>query len=128
MNLIREEETKKVLSNCRSFTPQWFLDYFQKYGTDSDCDYIFENLPADIHKEVDDLALEFIRTTRLKSAEADLQIEENDKRIKEMDKQILEKDALIQFIIRLNKELNNDYYRLQLQWENVKEMNRQLGI
>lgn len=40
MNFIREEETKRVLSNCRSVTPQWLLDYFLEHDTDSDCDYI----------------------------------------------------------------------------------------
>jgi hypothetical protein len=128
MNFIREEETKRVLSNCRSVTPQWFLDYFLEHDTDSDCDYIFENLPSDIHKQVDDLAAQFVKITRIESEKVLKQIEEVGRQTKEADKQIKCIDVLTDCVTQYNKQNKIEIYQIQQQLENVREMNRQLGI
>jgi septal ring factor EnvC (AmiA/AmiB activator) len=112
--LIREEETKYVLNNYQSMTPQYLLDYFMKYHNDSDCIYIFNNLPKDLQKMVDDLAFE-------KLPELDRQIEEVKKERSEVQKQI-------QFVDNLNKQLDNDIYKIETQLEISRELNRQLGI
>ena len=128
MNFIREEETKRVLSNCRSVTPQWFLDYFLEHDTDSDCDYIFENLPSDIHKQVDDLAAQFVKTTRIESEKVFKQIEEVGRQTKEVDKQIKCIDVLTDCVTQYNKQNKIEICQIQQQLENVIELNRQLGI
>lgn len=142
MNFIREEETKRILSNCRSVTPQWFLDYFLEHDTDSDCDYIFEHLPSDIHKQVDDLAAQFVKTTRIESEKvlkqieevvrqtekAEKQIEENDKQIEKNNETMKFLDVLTDCVAAYNKQNKIEIYQIQQQLENVREMNRQLGI
>ncbi|CCV02479.1 hypothetical protein IIV31_107L [Armadillidium vulgare iridescent virus] len=124
MNFIREEETKRVLSNCRSVTPQWLLDYFLEHDTDSDCDYIFENLPSDIHKQVDDLAAQFVKNTRIESEKVLKQIEEVSRQTKEVDRQTKCIDVLTDCVIQYNKQNKIEIYQIQQQLENVRELNR----
>jgi peptidoglycan hydrolase CwlO-like protein len=112
--LIREEATKYILDNYQSLTPQYILDHFIGYKNDSDCIHIFNNLPQDLQKTIDDLAFE-------KLPELDRQIENVQKHRSEVQKQI-------QFVDNLNKQLDEDIYQLEHQLENTRELNRQLGI
>jgi hypothetical protein len=98
--LIREEETKYVLNNYQSMTPQYLLDYFMQHKNDSDCIYIFNNLPKDLQKTIDDLAAEEVKV----------------------------KDKMIESVIKFNKQLDDDIYRLEHQLEMTRELNKQLGI
>ena len=70
--LLRQEETMNILNNCQNFTPQYLLNYFLKYRNDSDCVYIFDNLPEKLQKTIDDMAAEEVKVK-------DGMIEENDK-------------------------------------------------
>lgn len=107
MNFIREKETKYILDNYKSMTPQNLLDYLMQHNNDSDCIYIFNNLPKDLQKTVDDLAGEVVKINAVK---------------------IKENDILLEFVTKYNKQLDDDLYQLQTQLENVRELNRQLGI
>jgi hypothetical protein len=57
LNFIREIETKNILKNCETMTPQNILDYLYKYNN-MDCHYIYENLPDAIQKDVDVLIIQ----------------------------------------------------------------------
>lgn len=107
MNFIREKETKYILDTYKSMTPQNLLDYFMQHNNDSDCIYIFNNLPEDLQKTVDDLAGEAVKVNAEK---------------------LKENDILLEFMTKYNKQLDDDLYQLQHQLENVRELNRQLGI
>lgn len=78
-----------------------------KYNNDADCVYIFNNLPQDLQKMVDDLAGEVVKA--------------NNDKLKELD-------VMIEFVTQYNKQLDDDIYRLQHQLDNTRELNRQLGI
>lgn len=121
MNFIREKETKYILDTYKSMTPQNLLDYFMRHNNDSDCIYIFNNLPEDLQKTVDDLAGETVKVNAKKLKEMDEQIKENDDKIKQ-------NNILLEFVTKYNKQLDDDIYQLQHQLENVRELNRQLGI
>ena len=57
LNFIREIETKNILKNCETMTPQNILDYLYKYNN-MDSIYIYENLPDNVQKEVDKLIVQ----------------------------------------------------------------------
>ena len=121
MNFIREKETKYILDTYKSMTPQNLLDYLMQHNNDSDCIYIFNNLPKDLQKIVDDLAGEAVKANAVK-------IIEMDEKIKNVDQQILQADILIQSVTRYNKQLDKDIYNLEHQLETTRALNRQLGI
>ncbi|QMS79370.1 hypothetical protein IIV6-T1_044 [Invertebrate iridescent virus 6] len=114
MNFIRENETKYILSTYQSMTPKNLMEYLLKYNYDNDCVYIFNNLPKDLQKEVDDLAKEVVKA--------------NDEQIKANDQKLKQLDVMIEFMKQYNKQLDNDIYLLEHQLENKRELNRQLGI
>ncbi|AAK81975.1 041L [Invertebrate iridescent virus 6] len=121
MNFIRENETKYVLSTYQSMTPKNLMEYLLKYNYDNDCVYIFNNLPKDLQKEVDDLAKEVVKAN-------DEQIKAQDEQIKANDQKLKQLDVMIEFMKQYNKQLDNDIYLLEHQLENKRELNRQLGI
>ena len=57
LNFFREIETKNILKNCETMTPQNILDYLYKYNN-MDSIYIYENLPDNVQKEVDKLIVQ----------------------------------------------------------------------
>jgi uncharacterized protein YdcH (DUF465 family) len=71
-----------------------------QHHNDSDCIYIFNNLPKDLQKTIDDLAAEEVKV----------------------------KDKMIESVIKFNKQLDDDIYRLEHQLEMTRELNKQLGI
>jgi hypothetical protein len=76
--------------------------------------YFYYTIPQDLQKVVDDLAGEDMKV--------------NDKIIKEMDEKIKKNDILIEFLTRLDAKLDEDAIKIERQLENVRELNRQLGI
>jgi len=114
MTLLRQEETMHILNNYQTFTHQELLDHFVRNGNDSDCIYIFDNLPQDLQKELDDMAGEI-------SKQNQILIEENNKKLKQLD-------VLIETATQFNKQIANDIYNQECQMEAVRELNRQLGI
>ena len=118
LTLIREEETKYVLDNYQTMTPQYILDYFLQHRNDSDCIYIFNNLPQNL---IDDLAAKEVKLKDKFIEEMDQKIDENNNKIKQLD-------AFIETATKFNKQLCNDIYQQECQMEAVRELNRQLGI
>jgi len=53
MKLIREIETKHILNIYNSMSAQQLLDYILSYHNDSDCKYIFDNLPQKLQGRID---------------------------------------------------------------------------
>ena len=43
-------ETKDVLKNYKSYTPESLFAYLMSYEYDNDCQYIFNNLPQALQK------------------------------------------------------------------------------
>jgi TRAP-type C4-dicarboxylate transport system substrate-binding protein len=142
MNFIREKETKYILDTYKSMTPQNLLDYLMQHNNDSDCIYIFNNLPKDLQKIVDDLAGEVVKANAVKIKANAVKIIEMDEKIKanavkikanavkikNVDQQILQADILIQSVTRYNKQLDKDIYNLEHQLETTRALNGQLGI
>jgi peptidoglycan hydrolase CwlO-like protein len=107
MTTFIRNETKDVLENYKSYTPESLFAYLMSYEYDNDCQYIFNNLPQDLQNEIDELA--------------------GKQRI-EVQKQIAERDKQIAEVQQFNKQLDDDIYRLEHQLEMTRELNNQLGI
>jgi len=124
MTLLRQEETMHILNNYQNFTHQEgaerrsalgaLLDHFVRNGNDSDCIYIFDNLPQDLQKELDSMAGEI-------SKQNQILIAKNDLILKQLD------DLIYQSNER-NKKLDDEIYQIENELERVRELNRQLGI
>jgi len=131
MTLLRQEETMHILNNYQNFTHQEgaerrsalgaLLDHFVKNGNDSDCIYIFDNLPQDLQKELDDMAGEISKQNQILIIEKDKMIEENEKKLKQLD-------VMIEATTRFNKQIANDIYNQECQIEAIRDLNKQLGI
>ncbi|MGL5962533.1 MAG: hypothetical protein ACRCZ0_11390 [Cetobacterium sp.] len=89
-------ETKDVLKNYKSYTPESLFAYIMSYEYDNDCQYIFNNLPQDLQNEIDALAGE---------------------QRKEVQKQIAERDKQIAEVQQFNKQLRNEIYQQECQIE-----------
>ena len=100
-------ETKDVLENYKSYTPESLFAYLMSYEYDNDCQYIFNNLPQALQNEIDALA-------------GEQRVEVQKQRV-EVQKQIAE-------VQQFNKQLDDDIYRLEHQLEMTRELNNQLGI
>jgi beta-glucosidase-like glycosyl hydrolase len=107
MTLLRQEETMHILNNYQNFTHQELLDHFFKNNNDSDCIYIFDNLPQDLQKKLDELAGEISKQNVVLLKNLDELLEASSKR---------------------NKKLDDDIYQIENELERVRELNRQLGI
>lgn len=107
MTTFIRNETKDVLDNYKSYTPESLFAYLMSYEYDNDCQYIFNNLPQDLQNEIDALAGE---------------------QRKEVQKQIAERDKQIAEVQQFNKQLDDDIYQLEHQLEMTRELNNQLGI
>ena len=141
-DLLRQEETMHILNNYQTFSAEGtgdakrlthqegaerrsalgaLLDHFVKNGNDSDCIYIFENLPQDLQKELDDMAGKISKQNQILIVEKDKMIEENNKTLKQLD-------VMIEATTQFNKQITNDIHIQECQIEAIRELNRQLGI
>jgi DNA repair exonuclease SbcCD ATPase subunit len=146
MKLIREIETKHILNIYNSMSAQQLLDYILSYHNDSDCKYIFDNLPQKLQDRIDELAGEQIAEVRKQIVERDQQIAEVRKQIVERDQQIadvikkreeidrniekiqkerIEVQKQSAIIKQFNIDMDNKNYILERQIEDMKELNRQ---
>ena len=107
MTLLRQEETMHILNNYQTFTHQELLDHFFRNNNDSDCIYIFDNLPQDLQKKLDDIAGEMSKQNVVLLKNLDDLLEASSKR---------------------NKKLDDEIYQIENELERVRELNRQLGI
>jgi hypothetical protein len=107
MNLLRPDETQTILNNYSDYSVGWFIDYFMKYDDDSDCKFIFNNLPLTLQTEINTKIQDYIRLVEQKREEVQRQSEE------------------VQRQIRLSEDLNDLVLR---QIDNTRELKRQLGM
>ncbi|MGL5962078.1 MAG: hypothetical protein ACRCZ0_09025 [Cetobacterium sp.] len=131
MTLLREEETMHILNNYQTFSHQdgaerrsalgALLDHFVRNNNDSDCIYIFNNLPPVLQKELDDMAGEI-------SKQNVVMLEKLDELIKFNDKQIKSNEEQLTAVIERNKKHDEEIYQVECELERVRELNRQLGI
>jgi chromosome segregation ATPase len=154
MKLIREIETKHFLNIYNSMSAQQILDYILSYHNDSDCKYIFDNLPQKLQDEIDKLAGELVKIRDQQIADVKKQIAERDQQIADVKQQIAERDQQIADVIEERKEternikniqkerievqkqieivkqfnmnMDSKNYILERQIEDIKELNRQI--
>jgi chromosome segregation ATPase len=120
MKLIREIETKHILNIYNSMSAQQLLDYILSYHNDSDCKYIFDNLPQTLQDQIDELAGELVKIkdqqiaeVRKQIVERDQQIAERDQQIAEVRKQIVERDQQIANVIKERKKIERNIEKVQ---------------
>ena len=141
-DLLRQEETMHILNNYQTFSAKGagdakrlthqegaerrsalgaLLDHFVRNGNDSDCIYIFDNLPQDLQKELDDMAGEMSKQNVVLLKNLDDMIKKNGEQIKKNDEQLAA-------VKERNKILDNMVYKAKTELEMMLELNRQLGI
>ncbi|MGL5961892.1 MAG: hypothetical protein ACRCZ0_08050 [Cetobacterium sp.] len=120
MELIREIETKHILNIYNSMSAQQLLDYILSHHNDSDCKYIFDNLPQELQYKIDELAGELVKIrdqqiaeVRKQIAERDQQIADVRKQIAEQDQQIAERDQQIADVIKEREKIERDIEQIQ---------------
>lgn len=111
--LIRQEETMQILSNYNTMTPQKLLDYLLSHHYDSDCQYIFNNLPKYLQDIIDELAGEIVKI--------------RDKQIADVKKQREHVEQQIDVVKAYNQQLDRDIYQIEHQLELSRELGRQLS-
>lgn len=121
MSLLRQEETMHILNNYQTFTHQQLLDHFVRNGNDSDCIYIFDNLPQYLQKELDDMAGEISKQNQILIAKNDIILKQLDDLINQSTEQLIS-------VTERNKKLDDEIYQIENELERVRELNRQLGI
>jgi hypothetical protein len=108
--LLRPEETIHILNNYKNMnmSSQQIFDYFNQpnINHDSDCIYIYRNLPEEIKKEIDIITTE--------------QSKQNQIQIKEMNK-------LIENVRNFNKQEEEKLNQINIELGMYKELNRQLN-
>ena len=119
MTLLHPEETTRILKNYQNMSSQQIFDYFNQINHDSDCIYIYRNLPENLKKEIDIIASE-------QSKLNDQQIKLNDQQIKELDQQIEQTRLLRQQIETFNKQQQIKSEQILQELEIYRELNRQL--
>jgi uncharacterized FlaG/YvyC family protein len=128
MNLLRPDETQTILNNYSDYSVDWFIDYFMKYDDDSDCKFIFKNLPPTLQTEINTKIQDYIRLVEQKREEVQRQSEEVQRQSEEVQRQIEEvqrQSEEVQRQIRLSEDLNDLVLR---QIDNTRELKRQLGM
>lgn len=114
MTLLRQEETMHILNNYQNFTHQKLLDHFFRNNNDSDCIYIFDNLPQDLQKELDDMAGEMSK--------------QNVVLLKQLDELIASTNEQLLAVTERNKKHDEEIYQIENELERVRELNSQLGL
>jgi len=112
--LLRQEETMHILNNYQNFTHQELLNHFFRNNNDSDCIYIFDNLPQDLQKELDDMAGEISK--------------QNVIMLKKLDQLIASTNEQLLAVTERNKKHDEEIYQIESELERVRELNRQLGL
>jgi len=140
MKLIREIETKHILNVYNSMSAQQLLDYILSYHNDSDCKYIFDNLPQTLQDQIDKLAGDLVKIRDQQIAEVRKQIAEQDqqiadvikerkkteKNIENIQKERIEVQKQIEIVKQFNMDMDSKNYILERQIEDIKELNRQI--
>jgi hypothetical protein len=90
------------------------LDHFFRNNNDSDCIYIFDNLPQDLQKELDDMAGEISK--------------QNVIMLKKLDQLIASTNEQLLAVTERNKKHDEEIYQIESELERVRELNRQLGL
>ena len=56
------------------------------------------------------------------------EVKVKDKMIEEVDQKIKDQNIMLDAVVKFNKQLDDDIYRLEHQLEITRELNKQLGI
>jgi len=151
MVLIREIETKHILNIYNSMaaklpaerssvSAQQLLDYILSYHNDSDCKYIFDNLPQQLQDQIDKLAGDLVKIKDQQIAEVRKQIvkrdqqiadvikerKETERNIENIQKERIEVQKQIEIVKQFNMDMDSKNYILERQIEEMKELNRQI--
>jgi len=121
MTLIREIETKHILNIYNSMSAQQLLDYILSYHNDSDCKYIFDNLPQTLQDRIDELAGEVVKIRDQQIAHVKQQIAERDQQIAHV---IKEREKIERNIEKIQKE----QIEVQKQSAIVKQFNMDMNL
>ncbi|MGL5961333.1 MAG: hypothetical protein ACRCZ0_05215 [Cetobacterium sp.] len=119
--LLRQKETMHILNNYQNFSHQELLDHFVRNNNDSDCIYIFDNLPQNLQKELDDMAGEISKQNKILIAKNDVILKQLDDLIDQSTEQLIS-------VTKRNKKLDDEIYQIENELERVRELNKQLGI
>jgi protoheme ferro-lyase len=106
---------------------QQIFDYFNQINHDSDCIYIYRNLPENLKKEIDIITSEQSKLNDQQIKLNDQQIKLNDQQIKELDQQIEQTRLLRQQIETFNKQQQIKSEQILQELEMYRELNRQLN-
>lgn len=138
MKLIRELETKHILNIYNSMSAQQLLDYILSYHNDSDCKYIFDNLPQKLQDRIDELAGELVKIRDQQIADVKQQIAERDQQIdhvikerkkierniEKIQKERIEVQKQTAIVKQFNINMDTKNYILERQIEDMKELNQ----
>jgi chromosome segregation ATPase len=126
MKLIREIETKHILNIYNSMSAQQLLDYILSYHNDSDCKYIFDNLPQTLQDEIDKLAGDLVKIRDQQIADVIKERKETERNIENIQKERIEVQKQIEIVKQFNMDMDSKNYILERQIEDIKELNRQI--
>jgi len=126
MKLIREIETKHILNIYKSMSAQQILDYILSYHNDSDCKYIFDNLPQKLQDQIDKLAGDLVKIRDQQIADVIKERKETERNIENIQKERIEVQKQIEIVKQFNMDMDSKNYILERQIEDIKELNRQI--
>ena len=134
MTLLHPDETTHILKNYQNMSSQQIFDYFNQINHDSDCIYIYRNLPENLKKEIDIIASEQSKLNQICIEQNDQQIKLNDQQIKLNDQQIKDLDQQIEQTRLLRQQIETFNKQQQIKSEQIlqelemyRELNRQLN-
>jgi peptidoglycan hydrolase CwlO-like protein len=114
-------KTIEILENYENMKPRNIVEYIYEYNNDDECHFLYNSLPKDFQKILDDSADEWIVEIQKQNDEVQKQIEEVQKKRDEVHQEIIECRNRTRISEKLNEEVLR---RIEL---NRIEM-QQLGI
>jgi predicted nucleic acid-binding Zn-ribbon protein len=128
-------KTAEILGNFENMKPRNIVEYIYEYNNDDECHFLYNSLPKEFQKILDDSADDWISEIQQKRCEVQKQNDEVEKQIEEIQKQNDEVQKQIEEVhqeiiecrnrTRISEKLNEEVLRrIEL---NRIEM-QQLGI
>jgi predicted RNase H-like nuclease (RuvC/YqgF family) len=68
-------------------TPKWLLDHFITNNNDSDCVFIYKNLPENIRNEIDEAAVAILKENEQQFKKNEQQFKKNEQQFKKNEQQ-----------------------------------------
>jgi len=107
-------KTAEILGNFENMKPRNIVEYIYEYNNDDECHFLYNSLPKEFQKILDDSADDWIYEIQQKRCEVQKQNDEVQKQIEEVQKQI---EEVHQEIIecrnrtRISEKLNEEVLR-----------------